>query len=353
MKRIAISSGGTAGHINPAISIARELGKKNWEIHYLGNKNSLEQQLIANTPFTFHQLDVQKLYRSFTLTHVKFPLKLLNSIFQSKQILKEIKPDVFLGCGGFVSGPPGFAAHLLHIPIILQEQNSFPGLTTRMLSKYSDMIFLGNRHAEKYFNKAKTLYSGNPIADFLREYPSFVPDTGSKQKTVFLLGGSQGSRVLNNVMLKISDLLLSDGIRIIWQTGRNNYNEILQKLGTREEITLFDYSSKISEYYQKADLIISRAGAITLAELETLHKPAILIPLPSAAENHQLFNALEQTEKGIAEVIEQKDLTPESLLKQVKSMLGKIKVYESNFRETLHASSAERIASHIDLNYGS
>ncbi|MCF7918479.1 MAG: undecaprenyldiphospho-muramoylpentapeptide beta-N-acetylglucosaminyltransferase [Candidatus Cloacimonetes bacterium] len=353
MKCLAVSSGGTAGHINPALSIARKLAEKNWQIHYLGNRNSLEEQLLAKTDFTFHELNVQKLYRRFTFAHAAFPFKLIKSINLSKKIYKLIKPDVFLGCGGFVSGPPGYAAHLMHIPIILQEQNSYPGLTTRLLAKYSNKIFLGNKKAEQYLKEAVTEYSGNPINSFPALNLPHYGDHNSKQKTVFLLGGSQGSQALNKVMLSICRELLANGINLIWQTGKNNYVEILNKTGRKEGLILFDFSTQINEFYSKADIIIARAGALTLAELETLRKPAILIPLPSSAENHQLYNAQEQAEKGIAEVLEQKDLTPESLLKQVNAMLNNLEAYRSRFKNTLHSAAAEHIAAFIDANYGS
>ncbi|MCF7912232.1 MAG: undecaprenyldiphospho-muramoylpentapeptide beta-N-acetylglucosaminyltransferase [Candidatus Cloacimonetes bacterium] len=355
MKTILISGGGTAGHINPALSIAGYLKKQGWEIHFIGNRASLEERLVIAAGYQFHVINIQKLYRKVTFAHCKFPFKLINSIIKSSLLIKKIKPDFFLGTGGFVSGPAGFAAHLHGIPVFLQEQNSFPGITTKILAKWAKMIFLGNSQAVKYLPENKTSYTGNPINPgfFQKPQPVDMQKLGlsSTTKKIFLVGGSQGSLLLNNTLSPIVDKLLEMGLELIWQTGSYSYTRFQQQFGSRKGIYLFSYTDNIAALYEMSELVIARAGAITLAELEYLRKPAILIPLASAAENHQFYNATELAEKGEAEVIEEKNLTPALLHKILITMLGNIEKYKARFGDTLHQHSAENIAAVINKFY--
>lgn len=348
MKVIVISGGGTAGHINPALSIAGYLKDAGWQVHFIGNKNSLEERLINRAGYPFHKIHVQKLYRRFTFSHIKFPFLLIFSVIRCVLIFKKIKPSIYLGTGGFVSGPAGLAAHLMNIPIYLQEQNSYPGMTTRGLAKWSQLIFLGNHKAADYLKNSRTKYCGNPINPVLLQSPIPWDQTKFKldptKKKIFLMGGSQGSLRLNNILEDIVDDLLGRGLELIWQTGNYSYQKFQEKFGERKGIYLFAYSDNIAALYNISDLVIARAGAITLAELEYLKKPAILVPLPTAAENHQLYNAQESAEKGEAEIIEQKNLTPVLLLKKVIYMMENIREYQLKFVETRHQHSARDIA---------
>lgn len=345
MKKLIVSSGGSAGHINPALNIAEKLASRNWEIHYIGNSGSMEEYLVSRTSYEFHKLDVQKIYRELTWKHVKFPYKLIKSILRSEKIIREVRPDAFLGCGGFVSGPPGYASHIKKVPVFLQEQNSYPGLTTRLLKSKAKMIFLGNAHARKHLKSANCIHLGNPISS------KFSPViTKQDPYTIFLLGGSQGSAALNAVMLESYEKLLDNGYEIIWQTGKNHYQKIKSDIRRSDGLTIFDYATNIEEYFKRTNVVIARAGAITLAELETLHLPSILIPLPSSAENHQYYNALEQQEKGIATLVEQKDLTADILLKQVEFMRKNQDDFCKRFSDSIHVHAAEQIAEYID-NY--
>jgi len=351
MKTILISGGGTAGHINPALSIASYLKKQNWDIHFIGNKNSLEERLVCEAGYQFHIINIQKLFRKFTFTHFKFPFKLISSILKSSKVIRNIKPDLYLGTGGFVSGPAGFAAYIHRIPIFLQEQNSFPGITTRILAKWAYLIFLGNQQAKKYLPANRTKYTGNPINPgfFQKPLPIDLNRLGlhPARKKIFLMGGSQGSLVLNNNLSPIIDNLLALGLDIIWQTGNYSYDKFQREFGNKTGIYLFSYTDNITALYEMSELVIARAGAITLAELEYLKMPAILIPLPSAAENHQYYNACELADKGEAEVIEQKNLTPALLLNILISMLGNIEKYKARFSDSLHQYSAKNIADAI------
>jgi len=353
-KKIIIAAGGTGGHIIPAISIAEELKEKGVQILFVGNKNSMEQKLTMKHNIDFVEINVQKFYRKFTFAHFKFPFKLIKSIIDSKKIIRKFKPDAFLGTGGFVSGPVGYAAHLLKVPIFLQEQNSYPGATTKILSKYAVKIFLGNQGAKKHLPKEITIYSGNPINQnaIIERDTIDYKKLGLKvdTKKIFLFGGSQGSVVLNKAFFLIIDDILKKGFEIIWQIGSYSFNEFYPKIKDKSGVYAFDFTNEIGKIYNSVDIAIARAGALSLAELETKKIPAILIPLPSAAENHQYFNALELKEKKVAEIIEQKDLNSEILKDTLFKMLDNIDEIKENFTSTVHANAAKNIADSI-MNY--
>jgi len=352
--RILIAAGGTGGHIIPALAIASELKKKGCEILFVGNKNSLEEELVKKSGIPFKSINVQKFYRKITFEHLKFPFKLMNSIFASKKIIREFQPDAFLGTGGFVSGPVGYAAHLKKIPIFLQEQNSFPGATTRILSKYAKKIFLGNEGAKKYFPSEKIIISGNPInTNVISEKEKIdFEKYGLKINSLklFLFGGSQGSLILNNNLLKIVDDLLDNGIEIIWQAGKYSFDKIIEKVKNKTGIYIFDFSNKMGKIYNSVDFAIARAGALSLAELETKRIPSILIPLPSAAGNHQYFNALELEKKNVALILEQKCLNPAILKEKILEMKEKYLKIKKNYGESKHLDSAKIITEEIIKN---
>ena len=353
-RKVIIAAGGTGGHIIPAISIAKELMKEGTQILFVGNSNSMEQKLAKKHEIDFAEINVQKFYRKLTFAHFKFPFKLIKSIIDSKKIIRKFKPDAFLGTGGFVSGPVGYAAHLLKVPIFLQEQNSYPGATTKILSRYATKIFLGNHDAKKHLLPKIAVYSGNPInLNVVTEKDTIDFDKlglKAESKKIFLFGGSQGSVVLNNAFFPIIDDILKRGFEIIWQIGSYSFNEFYHKVKDRNGVYTFDFTNEIGKIYNSVDLAIARAGALSLAELETKKIPAILIPLPSAAENHQYYNALELKEKNVADIIEQKDLDPVILKDTIFKMLDKIDEINSNFSSTVHANAAKNIAGTI-MNY--
>ncbi|MCK4654366.1 MAG: undecaprenyldiphospho-muramoylpentapeptide beta-N-acetylglucosaminyltransferase [Candidatus Cloacimonetes bacterium] len=350
-KKILIAAGGTGGHIIPALSIAHELQKHGVEVLFVGNKNSMEQTLATNSSLKFKGINVQKFYRKFTFAHIKFPFKLLKSINDSKKIIKEFQPDAFLGTGGFVSGPVGYAAHLKKVPIFLQEQNSFPGATTRILSKYAEKIFLGTKGAEKYLPKEKILYCGNPInISVVKEKEKIDYEKyglkGNSRK-IFLLGGSQGSVILNKAFLPIVDEILEKEYEIIWQIGKYSFEETYGKIKGKKGIYAFDFSNEIGKIYNSIVFAIARAGALTLAEFETKKIPSILVPLPSAAGNHQYFNAMELKKKNVAQVIEQQDLNPETLKNAVFDMIENFEKMKENFKESQHIEAARIICNFV------
>ncbi len=336
MKRVVISAGGTGGHIQPAISIAREFVNRGWEVHYIGNKEGMEEGLVKSAGIPFYPINVQKLYRKLTFKHVRFPFMLLNSYKKCIKYLKDINPDIYLGCGGFVSGPAGLAAVKLNIPIYLQEQNSYPGITTRFLSKHAKIVFTAYEAAESYLKADDVRNVGNPtnISEDNHQQLELTKYNLTKEtKKLLVLGGSQGSVVMNNLIESCIDELLEQNIEVIWQTGKRNYLNLKDKFSNKQGTFIFAFTNKMNEMYNSADIVVARAGALTLSELQIKKIPSILIPLPSAAENHQYFNAKELADKGMARIIEQKHLTKSSFIKVIGDVVSRLENIKTSFPE--------------------
>jgi UDP-N-acetylglucosamine--N-acetylmuramyl-(pentapeptide) pyrophosphoryl-undecaprenol N-acetylglucosamine transferase len=352
MKKIIVAAGGTGGHIIPALSVATALKQRGWEILYIGNINSLEEKLASAAALDFRAIDVQKLYRRFTFSHLRFPFKLIKSIIASKRIIRDFQPDAVLGTGGFVSGPVGYAAHRLKIPLYLQEQNSFPGLTTRLLAKHAKTIFLGSNYATKFLPAGKTFFSGNPINCTESKQQIDLSSYGFRASALklFLIGGSQGSLALNKAILPILDQLYQNQIDLIWQIGNYSYQDFYPQVKDRPGVYAFAFTSQINALYASADLALARGGALSLAELEVNKIPTLIVPLPTAAGNHQYHNALEWKIKHIGNILQQKNLSPKELLSRILEMKKSIATLRNNFSLSLHENAAENIAEIISKN---
>ncbi|HPY95739.1 MAG TPA: undecaprenyldiphospho-muramoylpentapeptide beta-N-acetylglucosaminyltransferase [Candidatus Cloacimonadota bacterium] len=309
-KRIVVSAGGTGGHITPALVICEEFLKDGWEILYIGNKDSLEEKIVTGKNIPFYPIDVQKLYRNWTIQHIKFPFKLLNSVIKSYLKIREYKPAFVIGTGGFVSGPVGIASILAKFPLFIHEQNSYPGITTRFLGKYAKKVYIAYEESKTHFAKGKTIYTGNPIykdkllSDEKIDFGKYNLKQDSKK--LLILGGSQGSLFINTLILKNIEFIQSNGFEILWQTGKSHLKKIQNRIGNNDGIFTFDFSDELHKMYNSADMVICRAGALTLSEIESKKLPSMIIPLPDAAGNHQVCNALDFQNKGYAVVLEQK-----------------------------------------------
>ena len=348
--KFIVSAGGTGGHIMPAISISEELVKRGHEVLYIGNKASMEEQIVAKKGFKFEAINVQKLYRRFTLKHIAFPFKLLYSVNKVKRIFKRYKPDAYIGCGGFVSGPSGLVARKNNVPYFLQEQNSYPGLTTRALEAGAIKVFIGQQDAKNYLKNSNIIYSGNPLnkdlvnSERLADMTDFEFD--SNKKTLFLIGGSQGSQFLNKVISFILDKIL-EKYNVIWQLGVNNLDFFKDDFQGKKGLFMFGFTYDIDALYNIADIAICRAGAITIAELEAKKIPALFIPLPNAAENHQYKNAMEQTSKNIALTLEQNNLDFKTLLAEIDKLSTEYDYYKNNFGQCVHLNAVDTIVNSI------
>ena len=335
----------------PALAIGKKLLKLGAKILFVGNRGSMEEKLVQEAGIDFRAINSQKLYRSFTFKHILFPYRLIKNISDSLKIISNFKPDAFIGTGGFVSGPVGYASHLKKIPIFLQEQNSYPGVTTRILSKYAENIFLGNEGATKHLKTDKIVISGNPINPSVANENSVLDyakyGLNSDSKKIFLFGGSQGSVILNKAFLPIVDDLLKSDFEIIWQIGKYSFNDFFPAVKDKKGVYAFDFTKKMGKILNSVDLVIARAGALSLAEIETKKIPAVLIPLPSAAGNHQYYNALELVEKKVAILLEQKVLTSSSLLDKILKAKSNIQSMKGSFKDSIHKDAALKISNQI------
>jgi len=319
--RFAFGAGGTGGHILPAIALADELKARGHESIFIGNSSSMEERLASDAGYMFFRIRVQKLYRKLTPSNLAFPYHLGASILQSRRILKEQAIDAVITTGGYVAGPVALAAISLKIPSFLHESNSYPGLTTRYLKRHVDRLYVSFEESRDYLQGAQIRNFGIPIKKSSEEKFSLA-DIGLKEdaKTLLITGGSQGSYALNSVVSNCIDALLDSEWQIIWQTGRRSYEEFWRMHKNKKGLYLFDFSNSLRGMMRKSDLAIARSGAMTIAELESALLPAILIPLPTSAGNHQYHNAVSQVKKGVAQLILQESLNPVRLLDAVNSI---------------------------------
>lgn len=307
--KFIISGGGTGGHIFPAISIANEIKKRyaDADIQFVGAKDRMEMQKVPQAGYKITGIWISGIQRSQMWKNITFPLKLISSLWSCFGLLRRVKPDAVIGTGGFASGPLMYAAQKKNIPTFIQEQNSFPGITNKLLAKDAKKICVAYEGLERFFPKDVIVQTGNPI----REAIANLKPQPSKQEQplrLLVLGGSLGARSINNALESIHENLLNAGIHITWQCGALYYKDLKQKIKPQTNLVLTDFIGEMSEAYGQADLIISRAGAGTISELCIVGKPVILIPSPNVAEDHQTKNALAVSEKDAAIALPEKDI---------------------------------------------
>jgi len=309
--RVIISGGGTGGHIFPAISIAKKIQEvmPKAEILFVGADGRMEMEKVPAAGYKIIGLPVSGMKRGFNLKNISVLMKLLRSLKMAKKIINNFKPDVVVGVGGYASGPLLYQATKMGIPSVIQEQNSYAGLTNKLLSKKVNKICVAYDGMEKYFPADKIIKTGNPIREEIIKLAHTRMDgieyfnLNSNLKTVLVIGGSLGARTINLSVSNSLNMLNQYNIQIIWQTGKTYFNTAkMQSLGYKNvRVHEFIYDMDIA--YATADLIISRAGAITISELCQLGKPSILIPSPNVAEDHQTKNAMALVELGAAEMM--------------------------------------------------
>ncbi len=335
-KKFVIGCGGTGGHIVPALALAAELRRLGHETLFIGNADGMESRLVAAEGFPFQGIHVQKLYRQLSLSNLLFPLRLISSTIKSVSVIGKYRPDGVICTGGFVSGPVALGAVLRRIPLYFHESNSYPGLTTRYLARRTRITFISFAGAANYLKGANLLKLGVPLpAKPEREMSCDLAELGldPAKPAILITGGSQGSQAINAAVDGALTTLLGKGFQLIWQTGKSGFATYSARHKDRGGIYLFDFSPKLPAYYGCAVLAVTRAGAMTLAELEQNALPAILVPLPTAAENHQHHNALEQRQRGLAELLPQADLSPQNLINTIETVYANLDKYRSRLRE--------------------
>lgn len=312
--RFIISGGGTGGHIYPAVAIANELKSRFPEAEFLfvGAKDKMEMQKVPQAGYAIKGLWISGIQRKLTLDNAMFPFKLLSSMWNSFRIIKSFKPDVVIGTGGFASGAVLKVASMLGIPTVIQEQNSYPGITNKLLAKKANKICVAYENLERFFPKDKMILTGNPVRqDLINEASKseaiayFKLD--ANKKTLLVLGGSLGARRINQLIEKELDFLLSQNIQIIWQCGKLYLNDY-SKYNEKENVQVVAFIDRMDLVYAAADIVISRSGASSVSELCIVGKPTIFIPSPNVAEDHQTKNAKAISDKNGAILIKESEL---------------------------------------------
>ena len=312
--RFIISGGGTGGHIYPAVAIANELKSRFPEAEFLfvGAKDKMEMQKVPQAGYAIKGLWISGIQRKLTLDNAMFPLKLASSMWNSFKIIKSFKPDIVIGTGGFASGAVLKAASMLNIPTVIQEQNSYPGITNKLLAKRANKICVAYENLERFFPKDKMILTGNPVRqDLINEASKseaiayFKLD--ANKKTLLVLGGSLGARRINQLIEKELDFLLSQNIQIIWQCGKLYLNDY-SKYNEKENVQVVAFIDRMDLVYAAADVVISRSGASSVSELCIVGKPTIFIPSPNVAEDHQTKNAKAISDKNGAILIKESEL---------------------------------------------
>jgi len=358
--KIIISGGGTGGHVYPGIAIANELKKliPNVEITFVGVKNRIEAKIVPREGYPLKTIHVQYFSRKIGLKTLTFFFSLKIGFIQSILFLLRYKPDAVIGTGGFVSGPITYAASLLGIPTLIQEQNSFPGITTRLLAPKVNRIHLAFEEATKYLHKVKDKskfrITGNPVRMSAKKKERSAAlkkfNLEKNKKTLLLFGGSQGAAALNDALLETLPLLQTD-IQIIWQTGEPDFERLktaIEKLPHNIYIQPFIYN--MADAYSAADLAFCRAGAITIAELMQMAVPSILAPYPFAAEAHQEKNGRVLVNANAAEMILQGDLNPTVLKETIERLIyneKKLSDIKKNCKKFYFQNAAAEIAKSV------
>ena len=366
--RVLIAAGGTAGHINPALAIAGALraARPDAEIHFAGRREGMEFGLVREAGYPFHHIEVNGIQRRLTPQNVVRNLQAIWHLALSgpraKAILKEVRPDLVIGCGGYVSGPVVRCAARMGIHTAIHEQNAFPGVTNKLLARDVDVVFAAVPAAvEKLGAPDKTLVVGNPVRPeiFTQNRAEERARLAAGDKTVILsFGGSLGARRINEV---VADLVAWEqkthphAILHLHATGSRGV-ELFRQLGQQkgfapgQDLVVSEYIRNMPQLLAAADLVISRAGALTLAELQAAGRASILIPSPNVAENHQYYNALELQRAGAALVIEEKNLTGEGLIQAVESLLaepGRLEVMGKMARAMAEPESLNKITARL------
>lgn len=313
--KFILSGGGTGGHIYPAIAIANELKLRypNAEFLFVGAKDRMEMEKVPQAGYKIEGLWISGIQRKLTLKNLQFPFKLISSLIKSIRIIRRFRPDVAIGTGGFASGPLLHAANSKGIPTLIQEQNSYPGITNKLLSKKANSICVAYEGLERFFPKEKIVLTGNPIRKDLIEVETKTKGAKKYFKlddnklTLLVLGGSLGAKRVNQLIESKLEFLKSHDIQLIWQCGKL-YHEQYGKYNSEENVQVYAFLNQMDLAYASADIIISRAGASSVSELCVVGKPVIFIPSPNVAEDHQTKNAKSIVTKNAAVLVKESEI---------------------------------------------
>jgi UDP-N-acetylglucosamine--N-acetylmuramyl-(pentapeptide) pyrophosphoryl-undecaprenol N-acetylglucosamine transferase len=354
MKKVIISGGGTGGHIYPAIAIANALkdADARIEILFVGALGKMEMEKVPKAGYKIIGLPIAGIKRELSVDNLSFPLKLVRSLLKARSIIKDFKPDVAVGVGGFASGPLLMIASLMGIPTLIQEQNSYAGITNKLLAKRAKAICVAYPNMERFFPKNKIIVTGNPVR-------SDILDAASKRqvayehfglnpnrKTLLVIGGSLGAKTINESIEAGLKMLTDAGYQVLWQTGKPYAERAQEAVERVSDVVASDFIYEMDLAYAVADVVVSRAGALSVSELCLVAKPAILVPFPFASEDHQTQNAMSLVEQNAALLVKDKDAKEELVQTALRLLQDADKQRElsQNIQKLAKPNAAKEIA---------
>ena len=313
--KFILSGGGTGGHIYPAIAIANKLKERfpDAEFLFVGAQDKMEMQKIPQAGYKIEGLWIAGLQRNLSFSNLLFPIKVVTSLLKARAIIKKFKPNAVIGTGGFASGPVLQMANLMNIPTVIQEQNSYPGITNKLLSKKANSICVAYENLERFFPKEKIVLTGNPVRQDILQIDTKHSEAiayfnlDANKKTLLILGGSLGSRRINQLIEKELSFFTNNNLQVFWQCG-TFYMQDYKRFSEQENVQVVSFIDRMDLVYAAADFIISRAGASSVSELCLVGKPTLFIPSPNVAEDHQTKNAQAVADKNGAIIIKESNL---------------------------------------------
>ena len=348
--RVVISAGGTGGHIYPALAIINKIKERepDSEFLYIGTHNRMEKDIIPKYNIPFETIEIYGINRKNIFKNFKIIKCFYKAIKKCKKLIKDFKPDVVIGVGGYVTGAVVYSAKKLGYPTFIHEQNSIPGKANLFLSKYADKIGVSFKSTLKEFPEYKTIYTGNPCSEDALKKEKVLKskyNLSNHKKLVLVVMGSLGSEKITNMMLKTIHLFENKSYEVIFVTGNNSY-DTFEKVKLPSNVKVVPYIENLSGFMKNVDVMVSRAGASTLSEIIALQVPSILIPSPYVPNNHQYKNAMDLVSKNAAVMIEEKDLNGNVLVNKIDELLNDEKEYEKikqNLSQMAVLDSADRI----------
>lgn len=341
--RIVITGGGTGGHIYPALALVKEIKRiaPESEFLYIGTEKGLESDIVPREGIPFQTIEITGFKRKLSLDNAKTIWRFINGTSKAKKMIKEFKADIVIGTGGYVAGPVVYAGAKLNIPCIIHEQNSVPGLTNKFLSRYAEKVGIAFQEAASFFPSKKVEFVGNPRASEVANHSPVNPlaslDLQPGRKTVLIVGGSRGAKPINEAFLGSLNETAGHDWQYLYVTGSVHYDNVMEKVkeaGNPENVSIQPFLHNMPDVLHHVDLIVTRAGATTIAEITALGLPAVLIPSPYVTNNHQEKNALALEVNGAAVLRKEKDITSEVLMQDIQSILSE----ENKWKEMKEAS---------------
>jgi UDP-N-acetylglucosamine--N-acetylmuramyl-(pentapeptide) pyrophosphoryl-undecaprenol N-acetylglucosamine transferase len=355
--KILITGGGTGGHVFPAIAIANSIKEMEplTEFLFVGANGRLEMTKVPEAGYKIEGLNISGFQRDNLLKNISLPFKIIGSLLKARDIIKKFQPDVVIGVGGYASGPTMYVASNNNIPVLIQEQNSFAGVTNKMMARKAEKFCVAYDGMENFFPQNRIIKTGNPVRQNIAAMNATKPEgikafgLDDSKKTILVIGGSLGARTINESVAGGLEKVKNENLQMIWQTGKPYFEQAKTKASAFDFVKVFDFIKNMDQAYAAADIIISRAGAIAISELCLIKKPVILVPSPNVAEDHQTKNAEALVSKNAAVMVKDS----EARLNLIDTLLDLIKNEKmqndlsANIEKLAIPDAADRIAKEV------